>query len=152
MTRLKWLLMPIETAHARPVCVVLLLALLAGPWGCASTGSHVVRLHAEDGRKIQAGLAYTGTGSGTFWVQFPDGEFLTGEFSTTTDHEVSPSLLATPWGPITTVSLSQAGPEALQFTAAGNRGTSLQCISFPRGSRGVGGCRDSRARSYELYH
>lgn len=91
-------------------------------------------------------------GSGAVWVQLPDGEFLTGEFSTEATPEPSSALLATPWGPITTVSISQAGPQVSRFTLTGNRGSSMQCISFPRGSGAVGGCRDSRGRLYDLYH
>jgi hypothetical protein len=136
----------------RLACSIAFFSFAAFFSACAPATSHLARLRAEDGRVIEAGLTEAEPGRGTFWVQLPDGEFLTGEFFTGSDHDGPGDILATPWGPITTVSMPQAVSEILRFEAAGNRGTSLRCVSFPRGGRGVGGCRDSAGHSYELRH
>jgi hypothetical protein len=83
---------------------------------------------------------------------FPDKERLESEYFTEANLSPSAGITTTPWGPITTISTAQVGPQVSHTTAVGNAGTMLQCVSYPRGSSGFGGCRDSKGRQYRLHY
>ena len=110
------------------------------------------RLYSLDGSVMQAQFTYAGTGKGKVSLTHPDGEAFEGEYFTDAPSSVSAALLQTPWGPITTVEMTQMGRQVSYITAVGDRGTLMQCISFPRGSSGFGGCRDSKGREYRLHY
>jgi hypothetical protein len=119
-------------------------------FGCATM--KMAHLYTADGQVVEAEFTYSGNGRGTVKVTLPDGEAFTGEYFTVANIGLSTSALITPWGPITSVSVSQAGQQVSHITAVGSRGTQLTCVSFPRGSHGFGGCRDSKAREYRLHY
>jgi hypothetical protein len=48
--------------------------------------------------------------------------------------------------------LDPIGPQVSRITAAGDRGTQLTCVFFPRGPHGFGGCKDSKGREYRLHY
>jgi hypothetical protein len=134
---------------------VLFAAFLISPTALLPVACAVMktaRLYTSDGQVVVAHFAYSGSGRGTVQVTLPDGEMFTGEYFTITNTGLSTSALMTPWGPITSVSVSEAGPQVTNVTAVGSRGTQLTCVSFPRGPHGFGGCRDSKAREYRLHY
>ncbi len=110
------------------------------------------RLYSPDGKIITANFAYSGSGRGEVWGEFPDGEKFRGEYFTVVNERVTASMLSTPWGPLTGISVSKAGPQVSHITAVGDKGTQMQCISFPKGSHGFGTCRDSKGTEYRLHY
>ena len=116
--------------------------------GCYRTA----RLYGVDGTVIEARFSYSGSGHGHVSGTFPDGEVFKGDYFTEANSGVTTSLLTTPWGPITQISLQQVGPQVSHITAAGTKHTLIQCISFPRGSHGYGACRDSKGREWQLHY
>ena len=111
------------------------------------------RLYTEDGRVIPASFTWNGvSGTGRVYGVFPDGERFEGEYFTEANVASSVGFTVTPWGPITTVSAAQVGPQVSHTTAVGASGTMIQCVSYPRGSSGFGGCRDSKRRQYRLHY
>jgi len=110
------------------------------------------RLYSLDGKITTANFSYAGTGRGEVWGEFSDGEKFKGEYFTTTNESFTASMLSTPWGPLTGISVSQIGPQVSHITAVGERGSQMQCISFPRGAHGFGTCRDSKGAEYRLYY
>ncbi len=110
------------------------------------------RLYAPDGKIITAHFSYAATGRGEVWGEFPDGEKFKGEYFTVANQGITTSMLSTPWGPLTGISFSQSGPQISHITAVGDRGTQMECISFPRGAHGVGSCRDSNGIEYRLHY
>jgi len=126
---------------------VVMVVLLAA---CATT--RTARLYTIDGQILEAHFSYSGTGRGTVSCTLPDGEIFQGEYFTVTNRQITASILSTPWGPITGVSLTEAGGQVSHITAVGDRGTQLICVSFPRGAHGFGGCRDSKGGEYRLHY
>lgn len=126
----------------------LFLCFLLFIGGCTMSA----RLYSPDGEVIKANFSYSGTGKGDVWGEFPRGEKFKGEYFTIFNTGMTASMLSTPWGPLTGISVSQDGPKVSHITAVGDRGTQMQCVSFPRGAHGVGACRDSKGVEYRLHY
>lgn len=113
--------------------------------GC--TGTVPARLYTQDGQIIPASFTWDGvSGKGQVSGAFPDGETFQGEYFTQVRSASAVSLATTPWGPITTLATVETGPQVSHTTAVGSKGTTIMCVSYPRGSSGFGACRDSKGR------
>jgi len=133
--------------------LIILLSFSAYLTSCAIVPRTLeARLYSTDGQIIPVNFSYSGSGVGSVWGQFPDGEKFKGEYFTVANNSTSASLFITPWGSITGISASQVGPQVTHITAIGEKGTQIQGLSFPRGSHGFGGCRDSKGREYRLHY
>jgi hypothetical protein len=116
--------------------------------GCTKSA----RLYTSSGQILTMNFSYDGTGKGTVWGTFPNGEVFKGEYFTVANEGINVSNFSTPWGPLTGISVSQSGPQISHVTAVGSRGTQIQCTSFPRGAHGFGKCRDSKGHQYRLHY
>lgn len=130
--------------------LMLILCLLLFTTACSTTKS--ARLYSPDGKITKANFEYNGSGGGKVWGEFPNGERFNGEYFTISNKRVTASMLTTPWGPLTGISISEVGPQVSFITAIGDKGTQMQCISLPRGPHGFGTCRDSNGTGYKLYY
>lgn len=129
------------------------LAIAAAIAVAGCTGTIPARLYTQDGRIIPASFTWDGlSGKGQVSGEFPDGEVFQGEYFTQTNSASAVGLTMTPWGPITTLATVQTGPQVSHTTAVGNQGTTIMCVSYPRGSSGFGGCRDSKGREFRLHY
>jgi hypothetical protein len=117
-------------------------------FGCTMTA----HLYSTDGHIQPVYFSYAADGNGRVWGTLPTGEAFEGDYFTVINDASAYSRMTTPWGPITVVTRSEIGPQVSYITAAGKEGGLIQCISFPRGAHGVGGCRDFKGREYRLHY
>lgn len=110
------------------------------------------RLYTEDGKVFTVNFSYSGAGYGGVFGVFPDGEEFKGEYFTIANTASSASAFSTPWGPYSSLTVSEIGPQVSHVTAVGAKGTQIQCVSFPRGAHGFGTCKDSKGRDYRLHY
>lgn len=127
---------------------ILLLFIICS---CAPS-TRSARLYSEDGKISNVNFAYSSSGQGEVWGELADGEIFNGEYFTIMSQDFNSSYYNTPWGPIQGFTISDTGPKISVTTAIGNKGTQIRCLSFPRGPHGVGYCRDSKGRQYQLHY
>ena len=111
------------------------------------------RLYSEEGSIYSANFMETANGQGVVRGELFGNEKFVGEYFTVIKRDFNESFLNTPWGPIPlSISITETGPQITHVTAVGNKGTQIKCVSFPRGLHGIGSCRDSNGRTYQLHY